>query len=70
MISSIKSSSFWIKVIVTVISVIFVIWYFTTKVEWEKLLQANYTIHWDWFWLGTILAIISNLLPFLSWIIM
>ncbi|MHA1989559.1 MAG: lysylphosphatidylglycerol synthase transmembrane domain-containing protein [Candidatus Hodarchaeales archaeon] len=56
-----------IKSIVTIVSIAFVLWYFTTQIDWDKLLQENYVIHWDIFLLGTFLAILSNLLDGAAW---
>jgi uncharacterized membrane protein YbhN (UPF0104 family) len=63
----VKYKSIIIKSIITIVSIAFVLWYFTTQIDWDKLLQENYVIHWDMFLLGTFLALLSNLLDGAAW---
>lgn len=55
------------KGILTVISLVFIIWYFSTQVDWDTLLAKHYAIKWEYFWLGTLLALISNWLDAVAW---
>jgi uncharacterized membrane protein YbhN (UPF0104 family) len=55
------------RIIVTILTILIIYWYATTHVDWETLSQTAVTIHWEYFWLGTFLAVVSNWLDGLAW---
>ena len=57
-----------VKIIVTIISILFIIYYFLNNpVDIQKVLNSGTPVNWNYFWLGTILAFASNLLDGLAW---
>ena len=57
-----------VKIVVTIISILFIIYYFLNNpVNIQKVLNSGTPINWNYFWLGTILAFTSNLLDGLAW---
>ena len=57
-----------IKILVTILTIIFVLMYFNSNApNVSNLLDNSNKINWDYFWLGTILALLSNFLDGLAW---
>ncbi len=57
-----------IKVIVTIISIFFIIFYFSSNpINIQQILNSHTPINWNYFWIGTFLAFLSNFLDGLAW---
>lgn len=57
-----------IKAIITIISIDFIIFYFSSNpINIEQILNSNTPINWNYFWIGTFLAFLSNFLDGLAW---
>lgn len=63
----IRAKSTLFKVIVTIISLIFIYWYGTTQINWYELLHTNVPIHWEYFILGFIFSISSTFIDGYAW---
>jgi len=62
-----KRSTFY-KILITIIAILFIIWYFIENpLEIDAILEQSSLINWDYFWLGTFLALLSNFLDGLAW---
>lgn len=62
-----ERSTFW-KIIITIIAIVFIIFYFQSNpIDIDRVLEQGHLINWDLFWLGTILALLSNFLDGLAW---
>lgn len=57
-----------IKIVVTIVSILFIFYYFLNNpVNIQQVLDSGTPINWTFFWLGTLLAFLSNLLDGLAW---
>lgn len=58
----------WLKIVITIISIVFIIIYIQDQVD-AKAIQnlADKGIQWEFFWIGTALALLSNFLDGLAW---
>ena len=57
-----------VKISVTIISILFIIFYFSSNpINFQQILNSNTPINWNYFWIGTLLAFLSNLLDGLAW---
>ena len=57
-----------IKIIVTILAVLFIIWYFySNPLDFQRLESSNITINWNLFWIGILLMFVSNFLDGLAW---
>lgn len=57
-----------IKILITIIVIIFIIWYFySNPLNLKRLEDSHLPINWNLFWFGTFLMFVSNFLDGLAW---
>jgi uncharacterized membrane protein YbhN (UPF0104 family) len=62
------SRSTYIKILITLLSIVFIVLYFMgNPIDFERLFNGENQINWNYFWIGTILAFVSNFLDGLAW---
>lgn len=63
----ISKSTFW-KIIITILAILFIIWYFVKNpLEIDAIVAKGDQINWEYFWFGTFLFLLSNFLDGLAW---